>query len=88
MPEVDFGGTDLNQVWGLFVADRLKSFPNFYPVGLYTSRDQAIEAMTPLPPGQSYQLFQLPIDHYFGFRNRRGELCMDSLPHWHFDDES
>lgn len=77
----------MEQVWGLFVADRLKSFPNFYPVGLYTSRDKALEAMIELPKGQSYQVFQVPIDYYFGHTNKRGELCMESLPHEHFVDD-
>lgn len=30
-------------VWGIFVADNSGRFPNFFPIGIYTTREKALE---------------------------------------------
>lgn len=79
-------------VWGIFVADSSKPFPNFFPVGLYTTRALAINQIEAMPRDNNYQLLRMPIDKDFSYFNKKsGKLVgMDAIQHEHFHikDES
>ncbi|ALC89135.1 hypothetical protein AM500_04510 [Bacillus sp. FJAT-18017] len=72
-------------VWALFVATSSGRFPNFYPVGIYSSEYKAKEELERLPKDNNYQLLKLPMDHFFGYYNKKGQLVgMDNIQHWHY----
>jgi len=60
-------------VWGIFVADSSKPFPNFFPVELYTTRALAINQIEAMPRDNNYQLLRMPIDKDFSFSIKRVE---------------
>lgn len=74
-------------VWGIFVADSSKPFPNFFPVGLYTSRELAIKQIETMPRDNNYQLFRMPINKDFSYYHKKnGKLIgMDAIHHEHFN---
>lgn len=78
-------------VWGIFVADVSANFPNFYPVGLYSTKESAIKEILSLPRDHNYQLLQLPLNRNFAFYHKKnGKLVgMDEVnhEHFHFKDE-
>ncbi|TVY02146.1 hypothetical protein [Cohnella terricola] len=79
-------------VWGIFVADSSKPFPNFFPVALYTSRALAISQIEAMPRDNNYQLLRMPINKDFSyFHKKSGKLVgMDAIhhEHFHYKDES
>lgn len=73
-------------IWAIFVAENTGGFPNFYPIGVYTSRDKAIAELDALPKDMNYQLLQLPINRTFPYYHKKsGKLVgMDGIYHEHF----
>lgn len=72
-------------VWVIFVAHSNLRFPNFFPVGVYSSEKKAKEQLENLPKDNDYQLFRFPINEFFGYFNKKEELVgMDGVRHWHF----
>jgi len=79
-------------VWGIFVADSSKPFPNFFPVGLFTTRELAIIQIEAMPRDNNYQLLRMPINKDFSyFHKKSGKLVgVDAIhhEHFHYKDES
>lgn len=76
----------MNFIWGIFVSDGNKRFPNFFPIALYETRERAIEVLQELPKDMNYDLLRLPLNHNFAyFHKKSGELVgMDGIYHEHF----
>lgn len=78
-------------VWTIFVAGEAGDFPNFYPIGLYTSREGAVAELDILPRDMNYQLLSLPVNRLFPYYHKNsGKLVgMDGIyhEHFHFKDE-
>ena len=84
MEEVQLNTTEF--VWGIFVANGTGRFPNFFPVGIYSSHKKAEQELENLPRNKNYQLLRLPIDNFFGYFNKNGDLVgMDAIHHEHYD---
>ncbi|MEK3659662.1 hypothetical protein NSQ29_08850 [Paenibacillus sp. FSL F4-0236] len=79
-------------VWGIFVADASTDFPNFFPVGIYTTRELAINEVEALPRDHNYQLFRMPLNNNFAYYHRKSSklVGMDTIhhEHYHFKDDS
>jgi len=79
-------------VWGIFVADEKDAFPNFFPIGIYTTRELALNEVNDLPRERNYQLLRMPLNNNFAyFHKKTGKLVgMDAIhhEHFHFRDES
>ncbi|MNE80807.1 hypothetical protein D3C80_1774120 [compost metagenome] len=79
-------------VWGIFVADSSTRFPNFFPIGIYTTRELAIKEVEVLPRGHNYQLLRMPLNNNFAYYHKKsGALVgMDAInhEHFHFKNES
>ncbi len=73
-------------VWAIFVAESTAKFPNFYPIGMFSSREQAIEELEALPKDMNYQLLSLPMNRMFAYYHKKsGKLVgMDGIYHEHF----
>lgn len=78
-------------VWGIFVAETT-AFPNFFPLGIYTTRELAVNEFKDLPRDHNYQLLRMPLNHNFAYYHKKsGKLVgMDAVDHEHFHikDES
>jgi len=78
-------------LWAIFVAENTGVFPNFYPIGLYTSHEKAIHEIEALPRDMNYQLLKLPVNRMFPYYHKKsGKLVgMDGIhhEHFHFRDE-
>jgi len=62
-------------IWAIFVAEQADVFPNFYPIGLFTCHDRAVEELKALPRDMNYQLLKLPVNRmfpYYGWNGRGG----------------
>jgi hypothetical protein len=72
-------------VWAIFVAENTSGFPNFYPVGLFTSREKAVKELEALQKDMNYQLLKLPINRMFPyFHKKSGKIVgMDGIHHEH-----
>ncbi|WP_336773222.1 hypothetical protein [Paenibacillus sp. MMO-58] len=79
-------------IWGIFVTDSSKTFPNFFPVGLYTTRELAMQQLESMSKEYNYHLLKMPINKDFSYYHRKsGKLVgMDGIhhEHYHFLDES
>ncbi|MEQ7053998.1 hypothetical protein ABN764_25530 [Paenibacillaceae sp. P-4] len=78
-------------VGGIFVADSSKPFPNFFPVGLSTTRELAINQIEAMPRDNNYQLLRMPINKDFSYFQKSGKIVgMDAIhhEHFHYKDES
>jgi hypothetical protein len=79
-------------VWGIFVANSSKPFPNFFPIGLYSTRELAIKQIEALSRENNYQLLKMPINKDFSYYHKKnGKLVgMNAIhhEHYHFKDES
>lgn len=74
-----------NAMWGLFVAKR-NTFPNFYPIGIFSTKELAKEELNKLPKKEHYQLFELPLDTIFGVvKEDSVDSEMGRLNHEHFE---
>jgi len=73
-------------IWGIFVAEDAKCFPNFFPIALYATREKAIEVIQTLPKNMNYDLLKLPLNCNFSyFHKKSGRLVgMDNIHHEHF----
>ncbi|REK75089.1 hypothetical protein [Paenibacillus paeoniae] len=73
-------------VWGIFVANSSSHFPNFFPIGMYTTRELAMKQIKALPREHHYQLLQMPLNNSFAYYHKKsGELVgMDAIHHEHF----
>lgn len=73
-------------VWGIFVVAEITTFPNFFPIGVYTSRELAVNEIKDLPRDQNYQLLRMPINHNFAYYHKKsGKLVgTDAVNHEHF----
>ncbi|MDT8975749.1 hypothetical protein RQP50_05790 [Paenibacillus sp. chi10] len=78
--------------FGGYLADSSKPFPNFFPVGLFTTRELAINQIEAMPRDNNYQLLRMPINKDFSyFHKKSGKLVgMDAIhhEHFHYKDES
>lgn len=83
---------DTTFMWGIFVAYSSKPFPNFFPVGLYTTRELAINQIETMPRDNNYQLLKMPINKDFSYYHKKNRklVGMDAIyhEHFHFKDES
>jgi hypothetical protein len=79
-------------VWGIFIADSTTFFPNLFPIGIYTTRELAMNEVEALPRDHNYQLLQMPLNNNFAYYHKKsGKLVgMDAIhhEHFHFKDES
>ncbi|MBB3111833.1 hypothetical protein FHS18_003901 [Paenibacillus phyllosphaerae] len=77
---------DIEYVWGIFVADQTKRFPDFFPIGIYTSRELALEELGRLPRDENYQLLRMPLNKSFPYYHKKtGKLVgMNAIHHEHF----
>ncbi|NQX70446.1 hypothetical protein HQN90_30330 [Paenibacillus alba] len=77
---------DKDVIWGIFVSEDIKRFPNFFPVGLYTTREKAVEVIQGLPKDVNYDLLKLPLNLNFAyFHKKTGKLVgMNGIYHEHF----
>lgn len=79
-------------VWGIFVADVSTGFPNFFPIGIYTTRELAINEVEALPRDHNYQLLRMPLNNNFAYYHRKSSklVGMDTIhhEHYHFKDDS
>lgn len=90
----EYGSREMSQPAGNFlhlfcVADRSNGFPNFYPIGVYVSAELAKKELEDLPKNKHYQLFQKPINQFFGRIEEDDRLTsgLGYLSHSHFDSE-
>ena len=77
-------------VWVIFITIKGNRFPNFFPIGVYSTEAKAKEQLKTLSKDNNYQLFKFPIDEFFGYFNKNGELVgMDKVNHghYHFKDD-
>ncbi|AWP27672.1 hypothetical protein B9D94_14030 [Paenibacillus sp. Cedars] len=74
-------------VWGIFVVDVSTCFPNFFPIGIYTTRDLALKDVKSLPRDHNYQLLRMPLNNNFAYyHNKSSKLVgMDAIHHEHFN---
>lgn len=79
-------------MWAIFIADSGRGFPNFYPIGVFTARNNALEELNALPRDMNYQLLRLPLNRLFAYRHSTsGKIVgMDGISHehYHFKDDS
>jgi hypothetical protein len=79
----------IDKVYVLF-AVRNAYYPNFIPMGAFTTREKALETIKKLPLNKNhYQLFTFPVNTFFGKFNSDlqpiSELGL--MDHEHFCDE-
>ncbi|WP_153978842.1 hypothetical protein [Paenibacillus xylanilyticus] len=58
-------------VWGIFVADRTAAFPNFFPIGIYTTRELALNEVNALPRDHNYQVLRMPLNQNFAYSHKK-----------------
>ncbi|TQR46383.1 hypothetical protein [Paenibacillus popilliae] len=77
-------------IWGIFVVENTGSFPNFFPIAIYSTREKALEDIDSLPKDTNYQLLKLPLNCNFAyFHKKNGKLVgMDNIYHEHFHFEN
>ncbi|MFC5403113.1 hypothetical protein [Cohnella soli] len=79
-------------VWAIFVSEGDGGFPNFFPIGLFSSYERALEELDTLPQDMNYQLLRLPVNRMFPYYHKKsGKLIgMDGIhhEHFHFRDDS
>ncbi|WP_239616321.1 hypothetical protein [Cohnella mopanensis] len=77
---------DKDVMWGIFVSEESKRFPNFFPIGFYATREKAVEVIQELPKDVNYDLLKLPLNRNFAyFHKKSGKLVgMDDIYHEHF----
>ncbi|MNW10933.1 hypothetical protein D3C71_2082610 [compost metagenome] len=68
-------------VWGIFVADASNSFPNFFPIGIYTTRESAVIEVEALPRDHNYQLLRMPLNKNFAYYHKKSSklVGMDAI---------
>lgn len=73
-------------MWAIFVSESGGGFPNFYPIGLFSSRERAVEELDVLPQDMNYQLLKLPVNRMFPYYNKKNSklIGMDGIYHEHF----
>lgn len=73
-------------IWGIFVVENAGSFPNFFPIAIYSTREKALENIDSLPKDTNYQVLKLPLNCNFAyFHKKTGKLVgMDNIYHEHF----
>lgn len=73
----------------LCVADRNNGYPNFYPIGVYSSLELVEKELAGLPKNKHYQLFEIPINQFFGRIEENGSLTsgLGYLPHTNYEPE-
>ncbi|MBY6270244.1 hypothetical protein [Parageobacillus thermoglucosidasius] len=76
----------MNSIWMIFIVDHDRDFPNFFPIAAYSSQEKALNKLESLPKNHNYQLFEIPIDDFFGVITNNREICsgMGNLYHEHF----
>lgn len=77
----------MKTVWVIFSIDEMNVFPNFIPIGAYSSKGEAEKQVGELPMGQQYQLFEFPVDDFFGEITKDGKVKsgLGKLKHFHFE---
>lgn len=73
-------------IWVIFVAEQTNRFPDFYPIGVFTVRDRAVEEIDKLPRDKNYQILRLPVNRMFPYYHKKsgGVVGMDAIRHEHF----
>lgn len=79
----------MKTIWILFTVAEDNAFPNFIPLGTYSSKKIAEEQIRQLPLTQQYQLFEFPIDDFIGEVTENGKVksILGELEHFHFEAE-
>lgn len=79
----------MKTVWIVFTIGEDNVFPNFIPLGAYSSKEKAVKQIRQLPLTQQYQLFEFPIDDFVGevTENRTVKSILGELRHLHFEAE-
>lgn len=80
----------LTEVWLLCLASDTARFPNLSVLGVFTTRDKAMEVLSTLPKENEYLLYQTPLDSFIGHYLKTGKLKdgMGQLRHEHFESDS
>lgn len=58
-------------IWVIFVAEQTNRFPDFYPIGVFTVRDRAVEEIDKLPRDKNYQILRLPVNRMFPYYHKK-----------------
>ncbi|WP_161627390.1 hypothetical protein [Paenibacillus alvei] len=58
-------------IWGVFVVEKAGSFPNFFPIAIYSTRERALENIDSLPKDTNYQLLKLPQNCNFAYFHKK-----------------
>lgn len=76
-----------SEVWLLCLTSERTVFPNLSVLGVCTTKDKALELLSTLPKQNTYIMYRAPLDQFFGFYKRTGELKdgMGQLYHEHFE---
>lgn len=48
-------------VWVIFVVAETSAFPNFFSIGVYATRELAVNEIKGLPRDHNYQLLRMPL---------------------------
>ncbi|MBA2937192.1 hypothetical protein HZF08_02655 [Paenibacillus sp. CGMCC 1.16610] len=77
---------DKDFMWGIFVSEDIKRFPNFFPIGFYASRELAVEEIQGLPKDVNYDLLKLPLNRNFAYFHKKSckFVGMDGIYHEHY----
>lgn len=79
---------NLNSVWCIFACDFKAGFPNFYPVAVYKTRNEALDKIKELPTYLRYDLFELPFNKVFAkIKNGKLQPMLGLLHHEHYNAE-
>ncbi|GMA63776.1 hypothetical protein GCM10025859_42160 [Alicyclobacillus fastidiosus] len=46
-------------IWGLFVVDERTQFPNYYPIGIFSTREKALNQLRKLAKEYDYELVRV-----------------------------
>lgn len=55
---------------GNFVADGSTGFPNFFPIGIYTTHELAIKEVEAFPRDRNYQILRMPLNNNFAYYHK------------------
>lgn len=77
-------------VWLLCMTSERHVFPNLSVLGVFSSKQKALDTLATLPPHTTYILYHTPMDTFLGFFTKSGTLKdgMGQLQHEHFDPRS
>lgn len=77
----------MKSIWVIFSIDDRDAYPNFFPIGAYSSKERAVKQIEQLPVDNSVQLFELPIDTFIADIAAGGKIesNLGKLNHFHYE---